>query len=615
MKTVSKSINCSMESSPSTKVNTNCPKPVNIFYVWYTELCRRMNFTPAPAVKPAKPKCQTILEFVGDRLRVEEWTPIVNALRHDNSLHVISIKSRLGNCEFLHNIDTEEKAKQMKRRFGSLWTAYVLHQLTKSLSSTLKNTEVLTYLELDGIPLFCEYMESLLQALKKNKTIKHLSFANSSIKDQGCNMLCRCLRFAPNIEVINLSGCDLMTESGEHLAKLIKHQQINRYCESWHNSLRYADPEQGKMRGLKRITMNANPNFGDDGFDFILNELEDDLWLKALDMQKCGITENLSKKIIDIVNYNRSLEIVDLRQNDYLTLETLEKLLQVLRDKQQMGYKPEFQWCNTAVTLTLDSISGSTFSMGTTIHKTKSAPTKNNFSGSGSNLLPMVRKSKTLDNISKSIPRNMISELNIKLQSEIQKRKSMEKVNEELKHKLEEVQSNSKLSVKSANCKKPLKVVLGASEKKPKSVNKEKTVVEAAPKLPTAPEAPKVKSGFQPAILKPLLGSGGMNGFKMKNGVKNDATTNGAGDSNGYKNGFSSRILNRACVMFENMMKTDGCAENESNDGEELLDYFINEKCVQSETESQLSSESQDSLYKYMDQLRKDEVKCTNDRT
>ncbi|KAJ8974341.1 hypothetical protein NQ317_005682 [Molorchus minor] len=393
-----------MDSSKSL-VRTN-PKPINVFYVWYTELCRRINCTPAPVVKPAKPKYQTVLDFVGDRLRVEEWHPIIAALRSDTSLHVINIKSRLGNCQFLHDVDTEEKAKNMKRRFGSLWTAFVLRQLLKSLSTSLRNSQVLTCLELDGLPMFSEYLEPLLQALKKNKTLKNLSLANCIIADVGCQLVCAYLRFTPNIEVINLSGCGLSSPSGQHLSKLIKYQQINRYCESWHNSLRYENPEAGVMRGVKRITMN---------------------------------------------------KIFDLRQNELLEVSTLERILQILRDRVEFGPQPEFQWCNTALSLSWNSVHDcpSKFSIASNLHKTKSAPMKKLSKESSSTCDQWLKKSKTVENVlhvettkhKYDATDRRLQALNTKLRVEIQKRKEIEKRNEELEHKLEEIKSASKIQV------------------------------------------------------------------------------------------------------------------------------------------------------------------------
>lgn len=322
--------------------------------------------------------------------------------------------------------------------------------------------QVLTYLELDGLPLFMQYLEPLLQSLKRNHTLKTLSFANCAIQDAGCHLVCSYLRFTPNIEVLNLSGCHLSPLSGEHLAKLIKYQQINRYCESWHSSLRYENPDAGKMRGIKRISINCNPYFGDAGLNFVLDELEDDLWIKALDMQKCGLTENVAVRVLDIVQYNKTLEIVDLRQNELLGMSTVEKVLQVLKQRQQLGVQTEFQWCATAASLTWCSVY-STTSIGAstrTLHKTKSAPMKASASKvSTVTWDPSVRKTKTVEAIQKNAPKflslndtkKQVLELNQKLQQEIQKRKEMEKRNQELQNQLNQMKTSNAVKLAPVN--------------------------------------------------------------------------------------------------------------------------------------------------------------------
>lgn len=102
------------------------------------------------------------------------------------------------------------------------------------------------------------------------------------------------------------------------------------------------------MAGIRRITINNNPKIGDDGLELILNELIDDLWIKAIDMQRCGITEAKAEKIFDTLEYNKSLEVVDLRNNN-LDHETVSRILQILKTKQSED--PHFQWCQTTTSL------------------------------------------------------------------------------------------------------------------------------------------------------------------------------------------------------------------------------------------------------------------------
>lgn len=165
-----------------------------------------------------------------------------------------------------------------------------------------------------------------------------------------------------------------------YIAKLIKFQQLNRYTTSWHKSLRYSEPDSEKMCGIRRITLNANLKLGDEGLSYILNELEDDLWIEAFDVQKCGITEEISNKILDILQYNRSLRIADFRQNEDLHPCTLEKILEILREKEIYNdYDNKFQWCNSVMSLataTLPSSSRSRVNSTYTRNKTAISPPK-----------------------------------------------------------------------------------------------------------------------------------------------------------------------------------------------------------------------------------------------
>lgn len=442
-------------------------KPVNIFYIWYSELCRRLNITPLTAVKPARPKNDSVLDFVADRIKPEDWVPIISALRQDTSLHVIAIRSKI-ECKFLHEVDTEEKLKCMKRKFGSLWTAYVLNLLVKSLSCCIKRTEVLTCLELEGLPIFNEYLEPLLDGLTKNKTIRLLALTHFPLGDYGCQQLCMCLRFMPNVEVLNLSACHLGTASAEYLAKLIRYQQLNRYCESWHSSLRYEDPDVGIMAGLKRITLNNNPLIGDEGLALILNELDDDLWIKAIDMQRCGITNNVANRLIDVIDYSRSLEIADFRNNENLSEHTIEKIFNILKDKQSLGFESEFQWClSTTSTYEGSQGSGNVSCVTSTIQKSKSTPFKQSDK-------PMpdgfkMRRTKTFISVNKksngkfekfnqkdiNIARKEVLELNAKLQEEISKRVESEIAKKELEKKIEKIKKEGSCIKKGNRSKSP----------------------------------------------------------------------------------------------------------------------------------------------------------------
>ncbi|KAK9888705.1 hypothetical protein WA026_000934 [Henosepilachna vigintioctopunctata] len=360
-----------MPGTSNSSVKSGQPKATNVFYIWYAELCRRSNINPCVSKKGNKPKCETVLDFNADRLTVDDWIPLINALRLDTSLHVISISNeKKTDYDFLHDVDNERKARLTKRRYGLISTDFVLNSLVQALSYSLKRTQVLTALELDGIPLFNMYLDVLLKAMKGNNTLKILSLVNCSIQDDGCRSVCLSLQRMPNVESLNLSRSDLTSVSGSYIAKLIKFQQLNRYTASWHRSLRYSDPDTETMRGIRRITLNGNTKLGDVGLNYILDELEDDLWIKALDVQRCGITENIAPKLLDILAHNQSIQVADFRQNKDLNPSTHQKIFDLLQAKASID-DSSLYWCSTL--LTLNPSKSSTFRGNTTSASTKTS--------------------------------------------------------------------------------------------------------------------------------------------------------------------------------------------------------------------------------------------------
>lgn len=551
-----------MPSSSKSSVR-DTPRPVNVFYVWYSEICRRQNTTPLSIVKPPKLKSNTVLDFICDRIKPEEWIPVLKALEKDTSLHVIAIRSR-AICKFLHEVDTEDKLRKMKRRFGCLWTAYTIKTIVKSVSAVLKRSQVLASLELDGLPLTAQHMDPLIQGLRQCNTIRVLSLQHCPIKDIGCQQLCLALRFVPNVEVLNISGCELSSLSGEYIAKVIKYQQINRYCESWHNSLRYEDPKVENMRGLKRITLNNNPHFGDEGLVCIIDELEDDLWIKALDMQKCGITENIANRLLDLIEYSRSLEIADFRHNDKLSSVTLERIFEILGRK-NFGYNPEFQWCLTTSTLYPDNFCNESTSCNSynsqSVQKSKSAPFKPIVSSKASGSLRRTKTSanvkkrpldKSYASISMEQAKKECVELNNKLKEEITKRQEFERMNDILKKKLDTISS-----VGSININHQVSDSLQVSEIPP--IPKESLVTMAVENvvLKSNGLVQKVSSKeiTQISISKAPYVKNGMNGFKSHSKVS-----------------MAPKKPDQARRIFEGLLYKDGMVDD--NEDVNMQEFF-----------------------------------------
>ncbi|KAF9794025.1 hypothetical protein SFRURICE_015194 [Spodoptera frugiperda] len=263
-------------------------KSSRIFHQCYVKCCKLQNLTPLTNVIPSGNG--KVLDFCVDRIKYADWPPILNALSCDLSLHSVSIKCR----------------QQVK---------------TGNVDTTQINK----------------------LALLTNSSLQHLHLQRCLIGDAGCLAVCKSIRCLPNILTLDLSGCDLTPLGAGYIAELVKYQKIHRYSENWTHTLRYRLPELDAMAGLRRITLCANPQLGDVGVCKLLDVLADDLWIKALDVQNCGITENTSAAIQQMMTSNKTLVVLDIRNNPDVTSESLSKVRSVLRDNER-GMEGKFSW-------------------------------------------------------------------------------------------------------------------------------------------------------------------------------------------------------------------------------------------------------------------------------
>lgn len=49
----------------------------------------------------------------------------------------------------------------------------------------------------------------------------------------------------------------------------------------WQDTLRHREPHLDGMRGLRRVTLNNNPQIGDAGVVTLVEALNEDLWIKG----------------------------------------------------------------------------------------------------------------------------------------------------------------------------------------------------------------------------------------------------------------------------------------------------------------------------------------------
>lgn len=246
----------------------------------------------------------------------------------------------------LEEVNSEDKARAMGKAPVVL-TRYLLEWLSQSVGQCMRNSPSLTHLELEGIPFPPDCVAVLCVGLSGTETLHHLSLRRCYIGDTGCEMICRTIADARSVRSLNLSHCDLTSSSGGALASALSRQKLALYHDTWKQSLRYREPNFEAMPGLRRLTLNDNPHLGNCAVIEMIEAIRDSLWMKALDLQHCGLTNQIGADLLNLLDQNNTLAVLDVRKNANLNDELATEVMRRLGENDVEG-KSEYKWMGLA---------------------------------------------------------------------------------------------------------------------------------------------------------------------------------------------------------------------------------------------------------------------------
>ncbi|XP_058513353.1 centrosomal protein of 78 kDa isoform X2 [Ochotona princeps] len=308
------------------------------FFSHYEYLCALQDSVPLPAVRACLR--EGVLDFNADRLRVVDWAPLLSALRINKDLPLISIKSFFQ--PWLGETGSDIN-KPCRSRVPAIRSKDVTFQLCKALKGCVSASSMLRNLELNGLVLRERDLTVLTKGLNKSTTLVHLSLANCPIGDGGLEIICQGIKNSVALKTVNFTGCNLTWQGADHLAKILKYQSMRRHEETWAESLRYRRPDLDCMAGLRRVTLNCNTLVGDLGARAFADSLSEDLWLRALDLQQCGLTNEGAAALLEALETNRTLVVLDVRRNPLIDHTMMKAVIKKVLQNGRSA-KSEYQW-------------------------------------------------------------------------------------------------------------------------------------------------------------------------------------------------------------------------------------------------------------------------------
>nr|XP_008535882.1 PREDICTED: centrosomal protein of 78 kDa isoform X4 [Equus przewalskii] len=249
------------------------------FFSHYEYLCALQDSVPLPAVRACLR--EGVLDFNADRLRAVDWPPLLSTLKINRDLPLISIRSSFQ--PWLGETGSDRN-KVCRSRVPAIRNKDVTFQLCKALKCCLSASGALKNLELNGLVL-----------------------------------------------------------RERDLTMLTKYQTMRRHEETWAESLRYRRPDLDCMAGLRRITFNCNTLIGDLGASALAESLSEDLWLRALDLQQCGLTNEGAKALLKALETNRTLVVLDIRKNPLVDHSVMKAVIKKVLQNGRSA-KSEYQW-------------------------------------------------------------------------------------------------------------------------------------------------------------------------------------------------------------------------------------------------------------------------------
>ncbi|KAM9003087.1 centrosomal protein of 78 kDa-like [Sarcophilus harrisii] len=313
------------------------------FLSQYEHICALQGLVPLPAVRTSLK--MGMLSFNADRLRLLDWVPLLSALRINKTLPSVSIRSTFQPS--LQDTMIEKHKSYARRRIPAVTTKEVTIQLCKAIKGCLTTSTALTNLEFQGILLRGRDIMFLAKGLNKSASLVHLSLAFCPIGDVGLEILCQNLRSVTTLKTVNFTACNLTWRGAKHISTVLKYQAVKRHEEVWAANLRSRNADLEGMGGLKRVTFNSNPLVGDQGAHAFADSICDNLWLRALDLQLCGISSGGAKALLDSLESNATLVILDIRKNPLVDHSLMRAIIDKLNHNAK-STKSEFKWLSSS---------------------------------------------------------------------------------------------------------------------------------------------------------------------------------------------------------------------------------------------------------------------------
>ncbi|XP_056629185.1 centrosomal protein of 78 kDa [Triplophysa dalaica] len=308
------------------------------FEGYYDHICASQGSAPCRVVKTGLSR--GMLDFHADHISLADWAPILSALSINKDLQHVSIRS----CHLTNLVAQSSYRARSGKKTPAIHSKNMTLQLCKAVQKCLCGSSGLKTLQLHGLPLRERDLTALTKGLAKSVSLEHLSLAHCPIADAGLEVICQSVKYSSTIKTVDFTSCNITWQGAEHMANIIKNQAMRRHSTAWVETLRYRRAEFEAMNGLRRVTLNDNILIGDKGVTALGRELTEDLWVKAVDLQRCGISNVAARVLEQMLQSNSTLCVLDIRRNPLIDNNLVKAIIKKVLMNNTKSQDSQFLW-------------------------------------------------------------------------------------------------------------------------------------------------------------------------------------------------------------------------------------------------------------------------------
>ncbi|KAL7750388.1 hypothetical protein RI367_004161 [Sorochytrium milnesiophthora] len=335
----------------------------------YTSNCKACKAYPLSQVMTPMFQASHHLRFPADKVHTDmDWVMLIDALSNAYDLAGLSVwstwrweqqHSRIRSVKQQHEEREQQRQEQqqqeqqlMGKRGKQMWCTstrvnenHVTEPISSKRTSLYEPPPILTP-KLNEAFANKGSLQLISKGIAKSKSLATLSMARCEIGDKGLSILAQALRVSATLSRLDFSSCKLTYHSAQVLGEVLKFQAVRRVEQHFPDMLRKseaqvkhlfeqaryaspgAEPDVQDASGvsvarlsnalvcLKRLSLSQN-ELGDLGAMYLLDTLQSDVFVEALDLQFNGITNEGAEAMLAHLKNDiwRPMEIMDLRNN------------------------------------------------------------------------------------------------------------------------------------------------------------------------------------------------------------------------------------------------------------------------------------------------------------